>query len=157
MDKGKTGFDIGEKIDFVAVANSCKAFADQVRDFVKEDLECLAEFDKDSARKVSQFGNAKESIQETVAAAYTYVDTVDDFFYYGQRANFENIKNSIRNGDNTKLNEFLSNATNWIQKIYSAYDHFTDKCKEVTRNCDECAESCAYHQAEAKKKNTQQG
>ena len=124
-------------------------YVEQNIDSVCNELESL---DKALAVKVNEISSAEEDIREAVKYACTFIDTIDDFLYYGQNTDFVTIKEDIRKGKTLELKRFLSKMDKWLKSIEEAYKTFREKCNQASYSCTECANSCASHQAKAKTK-----
>ena len=130
---------------------SLKDFTKHLDENVGSALNALEDFEKKFASKLTEKAETEEQLRETVQAAYVYIDTVDDFFYYGHCTQFETIKTDIKNGNNKKLEQFIRKMDKQLVYIGNAYQEYTNSCNKVHRKCMLCVESCASLAAKAKK------
>ena len=145
--------EIIEKIPFVEVAKQCKEFANHVENRIDSAVNQLVNFDKDLSRKISGISEAKELIEDAVMAAVTFIDTVDDFYYYGgEDTDFEKIKKDLVEGNGKYLEAYIGKMDKWISNFDKAYEDLTEKCDVAAKKCTECAESCSGKKAESKGK-----
>ena len=143
---------LNAKVKSEDIGKFCEAFSGFVESNLVPTFKSLETFEKKLARKVGGVSEAKELINDTLKAAYKFVDTVDDLFYYGSKSDFKSMKDDIRKGDTVKLFQFIAKVDEWIKNIAIAYTDFMTKCTNADEKCTECAESCSKSQAEAKAK-----
>lgn len=133
-----------------AIADYAPEFANYVERNIDSTLNSLQSQDRELACKITGLSYAKESFKEVADAGHKYLDSIDDFFYYGKNTDFESIIRDIRDSDGKSLNQFLHKMDTWLNNIGIAYEDYIEKCDNAFRQCTECAESCAYHQAKAR-------
>ena len=78
------------------IASHCKEFASYVELNLDGVLANFEQFDISISSQVSELKEVQERLQESVKAAYKFVGSVDDFFYYGKITNYESIKNELK-------------------------------------------------------------
>ena len=133
-------------------AKQCAEFAKYVERNIDSVLKNLARLDVKLSKNVSGVELAKDSINAAIKAAYEFVNCIDDFFHYGKSSDFVSIKNCIKIGDNSKLQNFICKMDECLKNATVTYTTFTDKCNEASKKCTEIAESCATFKATARNK-----
>ena len=139
-----------EKIDVNDVATKTVEFANFVESKIFSAIYALEGFDKEIALQVSAVIDAKKTLIEIRSAAHRYTDAVENFFYYSQITDLAKVKEEISDGNYKKLEEFFHNEDNWLKKIGVANKAFTEKCDQADKRFTECAELCAFQQANAR-------
>ena len=131
---------------------SAKEFVKYIEENIDSVVNKLERLDKALAGKVSEIICAKEDIKEAVRRAFIFMDTIDNFLYYGQSTDFNNIKEDIRKGNTLELKRFISNMDKWLKNIEEAFKSFIEQCNRTSHSCTQCAISCLSQKAEAKAK-----
>lgn len=139
------------KISSADIASHCKAFAGYVTVNLDGVLADVEKFDISISSQVSEFEEAKEKLRDSMKAAFTFVGSVADFFYFGKMTKFESIKSDIKKGNSKKLEEFLYKMNECLKNIGIAYADLEEKCKIASLKCAEGAERCTILQAKARK------
>ena len=134
------------------VITYAKEFAKHVEENIDSVLNELARLDKELAVKVSDVNSAENDIKEAVKDAFKFIDTINDFLYYGQSTDFDSIKEDVRKGKTLELKRFIAKVDKWLNNIGEAYKSFSEKCMQASYSCTQCANSCASHQADARAK-----
>ena len=110
-------------------------FAKDVEDKIVCAINSLKELEKALATKLRQADEIEEVMKEALQAACIYINTIDDFFYYGKHTLFDEIKNEIRKGNSEKLEQFISKMNDSLKYVGEAYQSYFEKCTKISQKC----------------------
>ena len=102
--------------------------------------------------EVNKAKESKELIKSAIQAGYEYTSVLDNFIYYSEDTDFEEMKQDISNGNLTTLLQFLHTMDKWLKDVQLAYQDFTEKCTTAYLHCTACAEKCVDLEAKARAK-----
>lgn len=125
-------------------------FVSQFTNHMEKTVDKLQELEKKLEGKVSDFHYCRTAVAGVVKAATVYVETHDDFFYYGKSIDFESIKTKIKQGDYSGLKEFLGKMDDCLFTIGQAHKKYVEEFNEASRLFTECSEKCSELQVKAK-------
>lgn len=134
-------------------------FLEENSDRISQTIDILANFNRDTTRKLCSLSEAKDAfdlILKAINGACSYIGSVGDLLHYGKEINSESIKDDIRNGSTKKLNQFIQKMNKWLELTKLSYIDYTDKCDGASKKFIELAEAYALYEAEegANKKKT---
>ena len=129
-----------------------KYFAEKVVNIIEGVFNDLATYDKALAHSAGAETPAAASVESVLEAGFIFIDTVDDFFYYGKETDFEGIKRDIRDQNTAELMAFISKMDDWLENVRKSYEKFKKECKKSSDMCTKWANYCASHQADARLK-----
>jgi hypothetical protein len=136
--------------DCSKVVDSTRRFSECAARFVDEGIAKLDSLKHSAVKKDREVKTAFEDVRSVVKQAYTFVDKVDDMFYYGQDTEKEKI--ALQNDDTKPLLDLLDLLKTCMAKAEEEYTIFEEVSKEASQSCADAAEHCKHEAEEAKSK-----
>lgn len=134
--------------------HSLREFSSEVTKAVSSTTEKINSAKQTEIRHDYRFKNACQDFQEMASEAYTFVDKVDDFFYYARSENAElqKVKDAIRRNDFTPLDQLIQKLQGCLIQAEQVYQQFFQACRKAEQSCTTVEEHCKYKAKETKGK-----
>lgn len=134
--------------------HSLQEFSSEVTKAVNSTIEKINSVKQTEIRHDYRFKNACEDFREMASEAYTFVDKVDDFFYYAQSKNAElqKLKDAIRRNNLAPLDRLIRKLQGCLIEAEQVYQQFFQACRKAEQSCTTVEEHCKYKAKETKEK-----